>query len=506
MLRIFENIIVSGSFFATEFIALNVILTFFSHKINFVSLSFLAKLTIKEEEAMNKMIRVAVIGLLLLPLLAINSQAQSSSAQLEELKRQMEQIQQQNEAQLEELRDKIRTIESQKQADREKIEELEGKDTWWRNIEVEYKKPGDGFRLKTKDGNFSLRTRLRTQFQFSINDTDEEDTATNFDIRRFRLVFDGNAFKPWLLYTVQIDADSGPVVLRDAYFDIAYNKSFAPRIGQYKVPFSREELTSSSELQLVERSVVNEEFAFGRDIGTAIYGILGNSITYGAGVFNGNGRNANSADSNLLYIGRLQFGCCGELKYGGSFPSGGDFKIEPNFGKKDKFLFTVGVAGLAFPGLDIANKTPDNGIDDRFVEIFGEDADGDPFGEADVYGFTADVNFKYWIFSLEGEYQYRNIDPDGGFDSASDNGFRVQSGIFLVPEFIEVAGRFGYIAFDDDIDGRDSRYEITPGLNFYLSKSHNWKVQLSYSFIRDESTDNEEIDQNVFRAQFQAYF
>ena len=98
-------------------------------------------------------------------------------------------------------------------------------------------------------------------------------------------------------------------------------------MGQFKVPFNREELNSSSELQLVERSFVNEQFSLGRDIGPALYALLGNYVTYGVGIFDGNGRNAASLDSNLLYVGRVMLTpCCGELKYANSsFPIGGDY-------------------------------------------------------------------------------------------------------------------------------------------------------------------------------------
>ncbi|MBI2487634.1 MAG: hypothetical protein HYW01_11950 [Deltaproteobacteria bacterium] len=455
--------------------------------------------------------KLCLIFVFLLPFLFSTDSwgASSTDQQIKELKRQMEEIQRQNQQQIDELRKKIESLEAQKEADQMKIEELskEEEDAWWKKIKVEYKKPGDGFTLKTADDNFKMKIKLRTQFQFSINDTDGEDTATDFNVRRLRLYFEGNAFRPWLLYAIQASGEGSSFSLRDAYFDFAYNTMFAPRAGQYKVPFSREELNSSSELQLVERSIVNDEFTFGRDRGASIYGVLGNYITYGAGIFNGDGRNGASVDSNLLYAGRIMFTpCCGELKYGGTFPAGGDYKIAPNFGK-DKPLIAFGAAFAVIPGLNIGNKTPDGDIDERFDEIFGGaviDAGG---AEADVFALTADANFKYSIFSAEAEYQFRSIDPDDvAFEEATDHGFRVQAGLFIVPEFIEVAGRFGYIAFDDDIDGRESRYEITPGLNFYLSNSHKWKVQLSYSFIKDEDTDGGEIDQNVLRAQLQAYF
>lgn len=462
---------------------------------------------------MKYMLRAATVGLLILMPLGANSKAADTwSKQIEAIKEQMQEIQRQSQQQIEELQRKIQELEAGEEADQKKVEELmsrqeeEDEDAWWKKVEIGYKKPGDGFTIETKDGNFKLRTRLREQIQFRVVDEEDDNTETTFDIRRLRIKFDGNAFTPWLFYDIQVDA-TDDIILRDAYFDAAYDTRFAPRGGQYKVPFSREELNSSSELQLVERSILNDEFAFGRDIGAGTYGVLGKLITYGVGVFNGNGRNEDSVDSNLLYAGRIMFTpCCGEVEYKpGSFPIGGDYNMEPNFGE-DVPLIAIGIAGAVIPGLSIADKTPDNDIDVRFEEIFGVDADDFTTEEGDVYEGTVDVNFKYRIFSLEGDYFLRRIDPDGGFEEATDQGFRVQGGIFLIPEFIEVAGRFALIDFDDDVDGRDLAYEITPGVNIYLSKSHKYKLQFSYSFIRDEDTDGAESDENAFRAQFQAYF
>src|SRR3972149_7364438 len=460
-----------------------------------------------------------LIAVLLTLSYAINSKAQSQTDkktaetqtvtqatkkqgdQIEQLKKQLEEIQRQNQQQIQDLQQQIKDLGVQRKSFEEKVEEVQSKDSWWNKVEVSYKKPGDGFTIRTKDGNFSLNMRLRAQFQFSVNDTTDELTATDFRIRRLRFYWIGNAFRPWFEYYIQVSADNGSdLQLRDAYFNAAYEKEAVPRVGQFKVPFNREELTSSSELQLVERSIVNEQFNLGRDLGPALYGVLGNYVTYGFGIFNGNGRNALSTDSNLLYVGRVMLTpCCGELKYSNSqFPASGDYKIEPNFGE-DKPLIAIGVAGAGMEGLNIDRKTPDGAIAARFDEIGATVGD---FAE-----FTADLNIKYYIFSLEGEYDARWISPDGAsIDTVFDQGFRIQSGVFLVPKLVEVAGRFALIDFDDDVPGPDLSYEITPGLNFYMSHSHKWKIQLSYSFIKNEFTNAGDIDENIFRAKLQAYF
>ncbi len=468
-----------------------------------------------------------IVVLLVLPF-ATDSQAESTSEQIKALKQQIEQMQKQNQQQIEELQQKIQDLEVKKEAEKEKIiEEIkaEQKDAWYNKIEVSYKKPGDGFTIRTKDGNFSLNMRLRGQFQLSVNDTTDEDTATSFRVRRLRFYWIGNAFRPWFEYYIQVSADNSfsgsntnadtnsDLQLRDAYFNAAYEKKAVPRVGQFKVPFNREELNSSSELQLVERSILNEEFTLARDIGTALYGLFGNYVTYGIGIFNGDGRNEASLDSNLLYVGRIMLTpCCGELKYANSsFPIGGDYKIEPNFGE-DKPLIAFGAAVAGMEGLNTAIKTPDAAIVPRLEQI------GFPDGEGivDLVQFTADVNFKYKIFSIEGEYDARWISPDAdqgvSTDTVFDQGFRVQSGVFLIPKLVEVAARFAYIDYDtnvpniEGVDDPDNSWQITPGLNFYMSRSHKWKIQLDYSFIKNEFTNASDIDENIFRAQLQAYF
>ncbi|HSE84262.1 MAG TPA: hypothetical protein VLB01_06920, partial [Thermodesulfobacteriota bacterium] len=192
---------------------------------------------IKEGTRMTCYLRISVIAVVVIFIMqffAPESQAESLNEQIESLKRQMEEIQRQNQQQIEELQKKIEGLEQGAKETKAKVEEKEveakkeEEGAWWKQVEVSYKKPGDGFKLKTKDGNFSLRTRLRTQFQLSVNDTEDEDVATDFDIRRFRILFDGNAFTPWLLYYVQLRADSTDLELLDTYFDAAYNTLFVP--------------------------------------------------------------------------------------------------------------------------------------------------------------------------------------------------------------------------------------------------------------------------------------
>lgn len=51
------------------------------------------------------------------------------------------------------------------------------------------------------------------------------------------------------------------------------------------------------------------------------------------------------------------------------------------------------------------------------------------------------------------------------------------------------------------------QWELTPGLNYYMSHDHRWKLQLNYTFQRNEATlDAPDVDANIVRAQLQANF
>ena len=475
--------------------------------------------------------RLVIVLALAVSLLAVESYGQEfngkqvaqRSSEIEELKQEIQDIQRQNQQQIQQLQKKIEDLESQRAEDKAQVQKVvtEQKEAWYNKFKAGYKK---GFFLESDDGNFELKMKIRAQLRLSVDNTDDKETgdkntATDFNIRRFRVYWEGHAFRPWFNYVFVMSGDNnGNLDLKDTYIDAAYDTRIFPRLGQFKVPFNREELTSSSELQLVDRSIVNEEFKWGRDRGVAAYGLLANMITYGFGVYNGDGRNGTSKDSNLLYVGRIQFNpCCGKLAYssGGSFPIGGAYKLEPMNFKEREPILAFGIAGATLPGLNIAQKTPDNDLKTRMNDL------GLQF--ADVSAITADVNFKYQIFSITGEYDGRWIKPKGAASDAVfpasvastyyDQGFEGQAGIFLIPHVLELAGRYAYVRYDrqDGLLGPDERlpkneWAVTPGINWYLSRSNNWKIQLDYNYIKTSFLTGADTNENLFRIQLQTYF
>ncbi|MFA9408549.1 MAG: porin [Candidatus Dadabacteria bacterium] len=379
-----------------------------------------------------------------------------------------------------------------------------------------------GLVFETKNKNFRVRYRTLIQFQFvATNNDDSSGTETEFFFRRFRLKFDGHAFRPWLIYRLQLSrddvklgqgGDSSGVEFKDFYIDAVYFDKISSRIGQFKVPFNREQLTSGTALLLVERSIVNSEFSYGRKIGGALFGFLGSHLAYDVGVFTAletdDTSDASSLDSEAFST-RIQLNFGGTLEYSnGGFPTGGDYALVPDFTKVP--IFVSGAALVYIPALSVEGKENEgdsSALIERFIEL--------GISKGNVVSITGDASYKLPMFNVEAAYTGRWINPDNsGSETVYDQGIRIQTGLFLMPELIEIAGRWAFISYDTSpgVSGveqalRDTSSELTSGINYYISKNNNHKLQLSYSFINETFTQgapNE--DEKTLRVQFQVQF
>lgn len=350
-------------------------------------------------------------------------------------------------------------------------------DEWTKKIEVGYKK---GAYIKTTDDRFSLKLNVRTQGQFKYEAREERDDTENFSVRRARLLAGGNVLYPWMKYNTQITLEGGSAALRDAYIEAAYYNWARPQIGQYKVPFDREFLTSAFNLQLIDRSIASNAFSLQRDIGIQLSGgFLKDQLNYAVGVFNGSGANQSNQDQNFMYVGRVVYTPFGAYPYSqGAL----DTPAAPKL--------AVGVAGAYLPGLEPGERQTLAGPlgNTNIVSV-----------NSDVYQLTADLAFKYQNFSFEGGYQYRSIDPEKPtpFGEEIAQGFYVQGGYFLIPKELELAARYSWVDPDNPNNKNDNnQQEYTGGLSYYLY-GHDLKLQANYSFFRNDSTTGDQDDQVV---------
>jgi phosphate-selective porin OprO and OprP len=339
---------------------------------------------------------------------------------------------------------------------------------------VPAKKPAGRFRWEDHRTVFEselarLELSNRVQFRFSYEDpgADQRLTGTvapgdakgSFRIRRAKTTLEGWFWKPELKYELQLSW-AGPEAgastntpLEDAIitWDASKKGLFEITFGQFKVPFGRQELTTSSGLQFVDRSLLTFEFTRGRDVGVMVGGqAQGGKLAYRLGMFNGNAASQlSNANTKFQYDARVTFSPFGDVKY-----------REGDLESTDKPLVAF---AAQFEHNDLRNATNAN---DMLTVIGG-----------------GDVVFKYRGLSLFGEYFFRRRTPEEGaaFDSP---GFNVQAGYFIVPKRLELALRFAGFDPTDAVSGNDRR-EKGVAVN-YLLHGHNVKIQADFRRLEDK--------------------
>jgi phosphate-selective porin len=180
-----------------------------------------------------------------------------------------------------------------------------------------------------------------TQMRYQI--FDETSKKDGFDIRRARFDIKGN-FTPVFSYRLQADFAGSPRLL-DAYAEIKLSDYFTVTAGQFRIPFSMENLTSMNKFEVIDFSQSVDALTSrgkdvignhnGRDIGVQIGGALYKKenvtyVEYRLGIFNGSGINiADTANEAKDIVGRLIINPVKGLSFGASYYNGWGKAIKP---------------------------------------------------------------------------------------------------------------------------------------------------------------------------------
>ncbi|MBK8481912.1 MAG: hypothetical protein IPL40_12145 [Proteobacteria bacterium] len=379
-----------------------------------------------------------------------------------------------------------------------------------------------GLTLATADGRVSLtvRGRLQARYEADLPHAAGASASQIVQLRRVRLVLQGHAWSSHLRYYFQLGlaprdqlggltADDGSIrrnPLRDANLEFDRWRDLTVRVGQMKVPFSRERVQSSSALNLVDRSAANEEFNLDRDLGLQLTsrdlggrGWLGYSI----GIFAGHGRNAYQPQGfGMLYVARL------EARPLGSFDDylGADLAREPR----------------PRLGLGLAYAFQDQAVADRGV--FGERfADG---GTSDFHHATADLVLKWRGLALQGALHWRHATQRRGGGTLDEAGAPLalvagRSGIGAFAQLgwlplpwldLELVARYALLRdpYHRGVSSLPQRDEATLGASYYFAK-HDLKLQLDYARSFDDTIARRYWDAlsdgtDRLRLQLQLYF
>ena len=370
----------------------------------------------------------------------------------------------------------------------------------------------DGLRFTANDGSVKLKIGGRIQHDFAYFAEDGsverrlgEDFEDGTEFRRARLYFSGTIYDD-IDFKVQYDFAGGDADFKDAYLgmrNVPYVGNV--RIGQFKEPFSLEELTSSNYITFMERSLVNT-FSPSRNTGVMFYDtMLDKRMTWAAGFFR-------QTDSFGDGSGGRDYNATARLTGLPVFEDGG------------KKLLHLGVSythqnyegdSVRFRARPEAHLTP------RIVDTGNFSAEYGDF-------ILAEAAWVDGPFSLQGEYVHAFIEGrnrrigDPNFWAASVQAsyfltgehrpYKTASGSFsrVKPLSIydgnggagawELAARLSYLNLNDDGVKGGRLKDLTLGLNWYL----NPNVRTMWNYVFADPSQGGEV--NAFMWRFQVAF
>lgn len=349
--------------------------------------------------------------------------------------------------------------------------------------------------IEMKAGKVAISNRVQMRYTyFDAADPATEDRGT-FNIRRAKTAIEAESSdKKWkfklqanwvgagYLTGASLVTSTSPLLsttvrrgpeLEDA--ELWYQPSssmFKVWVGQGKVPFSRQEYTSSGRQQFVDRWVGNALYAPGRDQGVRIEGQNeSKTFEYAVGVYNGIARNINVNDNDdYLYSGRVVWTPFGEYKL-----------EESSLDYPDSPKLALGLAAL-------------------------ENTVGLGASAIDVSRLGYEIAFKWKGFNAQGEYFDESAER-AGVDS-DNKGYYIQAGYLFPNKKFELAARLENIERDQAFNVSNlanglKDFEGTGfGLNYYFGKHVN-KLQADYFTYEDKISGRELTD---IRLQLQVIF
>jgi len=149
-----------------------------------------------------------------------------------------------------------------------------------------------GFSWSQPEAGASLRLTGRAMVDY--RQFDHDGSADTFTFRRVRFGLAATLYEDFDL-RVEVDA-TDDATLADGLVNFRHSDALQLQAGQFKVPFSLDELTSSLFFDLQERSLLTN-LAHNRDRGVMVHGRPRPWLSYALGVFNGGGVNVNESEA-----------------------------------------------------------------------------------------------------------------------------------------------------------------------------------------------------------------
>ncbi len=374
--------------------------------------------------------------------------------------------------------------------------------------------------LQSKDGHFKylLDARLYLDGAYYSDDDDIVDLHSGSEVRRIRFAIKATLWQNWLA-EIDFDFAGNEVDIKDAWIGFAGVKNTLFKVGQFRSPFSLEEVTTSRYVSFIERGLPNA-FPPGRLLGFGIskWGKNWQASTgiFGQAVGDIDEEEGENSDEGFSFVSR--------------------FTIAPYL-KGDK-VFHLGAA-YAYRSTDaFTEKVRYRAYDEskmskiRFLNT-GKVKDVD---HHELIGLES--AFQWGPFHLQGEYMnvsVKRLDSSDELDYTLKGGY-VFASFFLTGDsmpYYADAGEFGRVVprkkwgaiellaryswinlndFDAGVEGGEGK-NFTLGLNYYINS--NFKFMVNYTHVdHDKYADadgdwdvpEEGYDYDVFAVRFMVAF
>jgi len=368
-----------------------------------------------------------------------------------------------------------------------------------------------GFFLASEDGNFLMKiggyvqARYIALFRSEQAGEGQDDDEFGFQIRRAKMSLEGHVIDPRLEYKIQFAAnrDGGEVELEDAYARYEWADGYFVQAGQFKPRFNREELVSATRQQAMERSTVNGFFRVSRPQAVQA---SGEYEMWNWAVALHDGPEAENTDFHLDNTDVALAGRA-ELLLAGTW---------------DQFKHYAAWSGTPF-GLLLGG-----GLDYELAES----GSGTRFLFEDFWQWTADASVQLDPVNLFVAGYGRHVDGAGAIGGDFDQfGVVVQAGFFIIPDTMDVFGRWEWLDHGGFVEVRaapnfgtpgriapglaDEVHIFTFGTNYYFKK-HDVKLTFDIVWAPEGLRQNDtgagllasdtDRDMAALRAQLQVLF
>jgi len=356
-----------------------------------------------------------------------------------------------------------------------------------------------GVVFRTPDGLFEASLGFNLQVRFTSIDLDALAggiDADEFRVRRFKLFMTGFAFDPRLTWRFQADFASTAAnrYLDDAWLNWKFADALSAQFGQYKTPFARQELYNDGFLQFPERSLATDAFKPSRDIGFMAAGsFCGDLVQYQAGVFGGDGQNTLRTTNHVMPMLRLVFNPIGKI--GNS---------EADLQNHKTPALSLGANGFT----NTLKKITNTSFEALTLNYLG------PAGwlgrNANLFETGEDVDIKSWGFDGQFKWHGLAVQAEGFIGQAVGQtsgvrlyayGWYAQAGYFILPEHLDVAGRYSIVDYNRNADA--SSVAVISADTSYYFKQNSVKITFDYSRTHRQRPDAGPANDQAFLIQVQ---